>query len=358
MTLMSPAGSPRAARAALRAGADAIYLGLRDLTHQRDQCRNFTSRELDEVVELARAHGRRTYVTFNSSYNEADYSAVLSRIGGLAGRGVTGVIISDLGLVAEVCRAYPELEVEYSVQGQCANEDTAKLLAELGVRRLVLDRNVTIAEAAAIREASGLEVVLFGFGFLCYSQDSICYLGDHFSGMPCKVHCTQMVSFEQGIPRAGPGRHLFMKYYSALPALALMAGAGIHGLKLEGRHRSSSYVARVTRVFREALDEVERCRLAGVAYRPRPSWQTSLRIAALGFEVTEGSFAPGRYSRRTDSRPPWSSPPLFLADTLLTFLESRNIMTLRHELSAAWDRLRRRPGGEAPPRGRGFQGLP
>lgn len=358
MALMAPAGSPRAARAALRAGADALYLGLTDLTHQRDQCRNFNDHELDTIVTQARRQGVEVFVTFNSSYNEEDHRAVLTRIHGLATRGVTGVILADLGLVKEVCHLHPGLEVEFSVQGQCANVETARFLADLGVRRLVLDRNVSLAEARAIREMSGLEVVLFAFGFQCYSQDSICYLGDYFSGMPCKVHCTQRVQFEGGVPRAGAGRHLFMKYYSGLRVLDQMIEAGVQGIKLEGRHRSSAYVARVTRVFRAALDEAARCRATGRPYRPRPSWEAELRTAALGFEVTGGQYLPGGYVRHTDVQPPWRSPFLFLADTLLTFLESRSVDTLRRELRAGWDRLHRGPRSGGPQRGGRFQGLP
>lgn len=337
MELMSPAGSPRSGSAVLEAGADALYLGLRDLPHQRDQCRNFDAAELEAICEQARSRGARVYVTFNSSYDRADYDAVLGRMGSLADGGVAGVILSDLGLIRQVHRRHPSLEIEYSVGGQCANHRHAALLAELGVSRVVLDRNVSIAEARAIKEASGLAVDLFAFGFQCYSQDSLCYMGDYWSGQPCKVHCTQRVRFAGD--GGGSRRHLFMKYYSGLRYLDRMADAGVDRIKLEGRHRSSAYARRVTAVFRAALDHLAACRASGRAYGVDPVWEASLSTAALGFEVTEGFFVDGDYRRRVDTHPPLASAAHFVFDTVRVFAESGNLVTLRMELGAGWDRF-------------------
>ncbi len=361
MELMSPAGSPACARAALDAGADALYLGLRDLSHQRDQCRNFDLDELELLTELARAQARDVgiYVTFNSSYNREDHEAVMGRVDLLAERGVRGVILADLGLIREVHRRHPHLEIELSVQAQCANRESALLLGELGVTRVVLDRNVTIEEARAMRRASGLELDMFVFGFQCYSQDSICYMGDYFSAMPCKVHCTQRVRFEDA-PGASK-RSLFMKYYSGLRYLHLMAEAGVSRVKLEGRHRSSAYTGRVTSVFREALDHLAQCRRAGRPYGVDPAWEASLGRAAMGFEVTDGLFVPGDYSRSVDRHPPLQSVPHFLLDTVMVLLESGSTETFRQEVRAGWNRFWSRPdrplSGEGGGRGGSFGGL-
>lgn len=342
MELMSPAGSPLCGRAVLEAGADAVYLGLRDLTHQRDQCKNFDLAELDDLCAQARARGVGVYVTFNSSYNREDYDAVLQRIDELAEREVAGVILADIGLICEVHRRHPTMEIEYSVQGQCGNRRSAALLAELGVTRVVLDRNVSIAEARAIKESSGLAVDLFAFGFQCYSQDSICYMGDYWSGMPCKVHCTQRVRFadDPGASR----RHLFMKYYSGLRYLDGMAEAGVDRIKLEGRHRSSAYARRVTTVFRTALDHLARCRAEGRAYDVDPAWEASLRTAALGFEVTDGFFVDGDYRREVDTHPPLGSVAHFVFDTVRVLVESGNLATFRTEMRAGWSRFWSRAG--------------
>lgn len=337
MELMSPAGSPLCGRAVLQAGADAVYLGLRDLSHQRDQCRNFDAGELDALCTQAGARGVGVYVTFNSSYNRSDYAEILRRIDELAEREVAGVILADIGLIRDVHRRHPTMEIELSVQGQCANRRSAALLAELGVSRVVLDRNISIAEARAIKEASGLAVDLFAFGFQCYSQDSICYMGDYWSGMPCKVHCTGRVRFDDA-PGAS-ARHLFMKYYSGLRYLDRMADAGVDRIKLEGRHRSSAYARRVTAVFRAALDHLARCRVEGRDYRVAPAWEAALRTAAMGFEVTDGFFVDGDYRRRVDTHPPLESAAHFVFDTVRVLVESGNLETFRTEMRAGWDRF-------------------
>jgi len=337
MELMSPAGSPLCGRAVLEAGADALYLGLRDLAHQRDQCRNFDAVELEDLCIEARARDVKVYVTFNSSYNLQDYEAISRRIDGLADLEIAGVILADIGLIRDVHRRHPALEIEYSVQGQCANRRSASLLAELGVSRVVLDRNVSVEEARAIKQASGLAVDLFAFGFQCYSQDSICYMGDYWSGMPCKVHCTQRVRFDDD--PGGSARHLFMKYYSGLRYLDRMAEAGVDRIKLEGRHRSSAYARRVTEVFRKGLDHLARCRAEGSAYEVDPAWEASLRTAALGFEVTDGFFVDGDYHRSVDTHPPLGSVAHFVYDTVRVFWESGNAATFRTELRAGWNRF-------------------
>jgi collagenase-like PrtC family protease len=118
-----------------------------------------------------------------------------------------------------------------------------------------------------------------------------------------------------------------------------MEAAGIDRIKLEGRHRSSRYGARVTRVFRAALDRLA----SGQPYRVDPAWEASLTHAALGFEVTDGLFVDGAYQRRLDPHPPPLSAVHFLVDTVQVFLESGNLETLRTEMRAGWNRLVRRP---------------
>lgn len=350
MELIAPAGSMASAHAALEEGADAIYLGVTDLSHQRDQCKNFSDEELRRVIALARRRGAGVLVTFNSSYNQRDFDSILDKIDTLAAAGAQGVILADLGLIAEVRRRHPGLAVHYSVQGQCSNIESARVLAELGVDRVVLDRNVSVAEAAEVRRAGLVEVEMFVFGFQCYSQDSICYMGDYWSGMPCKVHCTGRVRMSSR-PRLGRARReLFMHYYSGLDYLPQMAAAGVSAVKLEGRHRSADYTRRITRVFRQALDELQRCQGRGEPFVVRRRWRRQLGIAALGFPVTRGFFVHGDYQRRVIAGPGLRPRLLFVADTVRTLLETGNLRTFRDELSSAWQRYRATPA-----RGRGAQ---
>ena len=335
MELLSPAGSMKSALAAIKAGADSIYLGVTDIIHQRSRCSNFDDNELKKIVNEAHKNSVKVYVTFNSSYNSENFISILKKIKYLNSLKVDSVIISDIGLIKLIHKKYPQLRINFSVQGQCANAEFALLLKELGVSGIVLDRNVSISEAKEIKRKTGLEVEMFLFGYQCYSQDSICYMGDYFSSEPCNVSCAQKIKFIDGNNDISPKRYFFMKYMSGLKYIPLLVESGIDCVKIEGRQRSSDYVYRVTKVFREAIDYYEKCKKSGRKFKIHENWVKELKFAAFDFEVTDGFFVRNEYKRNIIKDGRLKNKLVYLYDCLYNFLETYNITKLNKEIKSS-----------------------
>lgn len=323
MELKAPAGNLRSALAALEEGADNVYVGLAEINHQRNQLQNLTPDEMRELCDVAHKGGQRVMVTLNSSATDDEWDALTKRIALLDDLGVDGTIVADLGVVEYLAKHHERMKILFSVQGECSNISFAQLLADVGVQRVVLERNVSIREAKRIKEVSGLEVELFVFGYSCNSQDSICYMGDYWSGSPCNVHCAQKVQFLDQPGLEDPKRYLFMQYYSALRYIPQLAEAGIDGLKIEGRQRSSDYVRKVTRAFRGAIDRYEDSKTSGRPFSIDGQWQKDLRSAAMAFDVTDGFFVVNDYHRTVLEDPSPETVVLYATDTARNLAEGQ-----------------------------------
>lgn len=348
MELKAPAGTLTSAVAALEAGADSVYVGLASTNHQRQQLANLSLDELRELASGAAPSGRKVVVTLNSTVPESSMGDTLDTVGQLARAGVSAVILSDVGVAHLVAREIPEMRVIFSVQGECSNVRHARWLKDIGVHRVVLERNVSIREARRIREEAGIEVELFVFGYSCNSQDAICFMGDYWSGSPCNVHCAQKVRFLDVDGFDEPRRYLFMQYYSGLRFLPQLAEAGIDALKIEGRQRSSEYVRQVTTVFRAALDHLDACRKSGRPFHVHGEWVDGLRAAAMAFEVTDGFFQNNTYHRTILDEPSFESMGRYALDTARNLAEGQTSLAfLRRNLVGHVRRAVTRPDLEA-----------
>jgi len=343
LELKSPAGSLTSALVAIECGCDNVYVGMKDLNHQRKQVKNLSRDDLRELTGVAKDKGVGVYCTFKSSTFAAEFDQFLGNAEFLSEVGASGIIVADLGLIREVSRRFPNLKILYSVQGACGNSEFAGLLKELGVHRLVVDRNMTIEETGSIRRNTGIEVEMFIFGYQCNSHDSMCYMGDYWSNQPCNVHCAQKVTFVNQPNLEQPKRYLFMKYYSALKYLPLFAQHGIDGLKLEGRQRSSDFTRRVTTTFRAAIDHYRECERTGREYQVDPAWTRELGVAAMHFEITDGFFA-NEYRRHIIAEPTMRSKTSYVSDMVrVAFTEGGSLNTLKNQLTHHWRRARSVP---------------
>jgi putative protease len=358
MELKAPAGNLASARVALEAGADNVYVGLAETNHQRKQLKNLTRAELAELAQGAGRTGKKVTVALNSTVTEDALPRTLRTIEDLAVIGVSGVILSDHGLAHEVARTVPGMKVIFSVQGECSNVRHARMLREIGVHRLVLDRNMSIREAKRIRDEVGLEVELFVFGFSCNSQDALCFMGDYWSGSPCNVHCTQKVRFLDVPGFEAPKRYLFMQYYSGLRYLPQLREAGVDGLKIEGRQRSSEFVRRTVSAFRHAIDHLEACRAAGRPFHLDAAWVEDLRAAAMAFEVTDGFFQTNAYHRTVLDEPGLATMAHYAVDTARNLAEGQTSLAfLKRSLVGHVRRAVSRPEHEGPRSGRTVPGF-
>ena len=251
--LLAPAGNFKTALAAFAAGADAVYCGLPDFS-ARAFADNLTIDDLKNLLKVARKDGKRVYVTFNTLIDEDDIEPAVEQLAKLDEIRPDALIVQDLG-VARICRKYfPDLELHASTQLVVHNLEGVLALKDLGFTRVVLARELSLEEIASIAKRCGVELEVFIHGALCYSLSGLCLFGAMEKGRSgnrgkCPYCCRLPYETENGkcLPFS-------MKDLRLGEDVRKLADAGVASLKIEGRMKSSLYVASVTRYYREILD--------------------------------------------------------------------------------------------------------
>jgi putative protease len=261
--LLAPAGSLDAVRAALANGADAVYLGA-ERFNARDEGAQLTLEELGEACRLAHERGRRVYLTLNILLKPAELADALLFLGEAIGHGIDAAIVQDVGLVRLIQRVYPGFELHGSTQMTVHDETGARVIAELGIERVVLARENTLDDIRAIRAAVpelGLES--FVHGALCISYSGQCYMSGMISERSAnRGSCAQSCRKDYVLTDLATGAELDRGYLisardlAATEHLAAIADAGIGCLKVEGRKKRPEYVATVTSGYRAFLDRL------------------------------------------------------------------------------------------------------
>ena len=248
--LLAPAGDFETALAAFAAGADAVYCGLADFS-ARAFAKNLSPDELRSLVAYARANGRKVYVTFNTVLDEDQIGGAVETLARLEEIAPDAVIVQDLG-VARICRRhFPSLALHASTQLVAHNLAGVLALRDMGFSRVVLARELSLAEIASIaKRCGGLELECFVHGALCYSLSGLCLFGAMEKGRSgnrgkCPYCC------RQGYGTLFP---FSMKDMRLGEDVRRLADAGVASLKIEGRMKSALYVASVTKHYREILD--------------------------------------------------------------------------------------------------------
>lgn len=264
--LLAPAGSPESLAAAIANGADAVYLG-GSLFSARANAANFDRDEMIRAVRLAHLHGVKVYVAVNTLLDPSELRDALSYLRFLYEEGADAVIVQDLGLVHGARTLLPHLPLHASTQMTIHNEWGARFLRELGLERVVLAREVSLSEAAQIRERSGLPIETFAHGALCFSYSGQCLLSSMIGGrsgnrgrcaQPCRLEYSLVDGRGKCVTNPAGGKHLLSPSdLNTLEILPLLHRAGVQALKIEGRMKRPEYVATVVRVYRQALDRME-----------------------------------------------------------------------------------------------------
>ncbi|HEY8343730.1 MAG TPA: DUF3656 domain-containing protein [Bacillota bacterium] len=285
MELLAPAGDWEALKAGVAGGADAFYLGGK-LFNARQNAVNFDLSELAEVADYLHLRGRKMYVTVNTLIKEDELTPALDYIAALYELGVDALIIQDMGLLYLIRRLWPDLEVHASTQMTVTDVAGVRLLQELGVKRVVLAREVSVGEIAEIYRETGMELEVFVHGALCVSYSGACLFSSLIGGRSGnRGRCAQPCRMEYQLIRSCPqtttgfkekdlslvqteGAHLLSpKDISLLPYLPALAAAGVKSLKIEGRMKGPEYVGTVVRVYRNALHRLE---AEAGHFRPEP----------------------------------------------------------------------------------------
>ena len=253
--LLAPAGDFKTALAAFEAGADAVYCGLAEFS-ARAFAVNFSFGDLDNLVRYARAHGKKVYVTFNTLIDEDDVEEALRQIARLAEIGPDALIVQDIG-IARLCRThFPELELHASTQLVAHNLEGVLALGEIGFKRVVLARELSLPEIAAIvKRSGGMEFECFIHGALCYSISGLCLFGameKRRSGNRgrCPYCCRLPWETEEG----GKSLVFSMRDLRLGEDVLKLVDAGVKSLKIEGRMKNDIYVASCVKYYRQILD--------------------------------------------------------------------------------------------------------
>ncbi len=246
--LLAPAGSPESLAAALKAGADAVYLGLQQFS-ARAGADNFSPEAYRQAKAECAAAGVKVYVTLNTLLTQRQLPEMEQSIRLLAREGCDGVIVQDLATARLVRTLAPTIPLHASTQMCIYNLEGAKLLEQLGFTRVVLARELSVREVATIARGTSLEIEVFVHGALCMCYSGHCYFSavvGRNSGnrgrcaQPCRL------PYEGSYP-------LSLKDLSLLSHLDKLAKVGVTSLKIEGRLKSPEYVGGVTHVFARAL---------------------------------------------------------------------------------------------------------
>lgn len=304
--LLSPAGDMERLVMALDYGADAVYLaGSR--FGMRAAAGNFSGEQLEQAIQLSHKRGARVYVTCNTLMTNGDIRALPQFMESLEAYGADAVIVADIGALSIAKKYAPKLSIHVSTQAGITNYESARAFYDLGASRAVLARELTLADITEIRAMtpSALELEAFVHGSMCVSVSGRCLLSNYMTGRDAnRGECAQPCRWKYHLveeKRPGEyyeiteddGTYIFnSRDLCMIGHIPELIGAGIDSLKIEGRMKSSYYVAVVTNAYRHVLDAIKR------GDEPSPVWlsevnKVSHREYSTGFYFNgEG---PGQY---------------------------------------------------------------
>ena len=288
--LLAPVGNFETFMAALEAGADAVYLGLKKFS-ARARAENFTFSDLELMTLYAHQRGVKLYVALNTLIRNDELDEIYRTLDELSRIGVDAVIVQDLGLVNILRRDFPELSVHISTQLAIHNAAGANWLAAQGCKRVVLGRELSLTEIEAVAKKSSIDLELFVFGALCVSVAGLCQFSSFFGGQSAnRGRCSQPC--RRSYHHAGEEGNFFSPAdFNALDFLPELVRLGIVSCKIEGRMKGSQYVRVVVGVFRRALDEIKRC--GELAPKSRKAFAEELKQAYA--RPTTSANLSGRY---------------------------------------------------------------
>ena len=272
LELLAPAGDLERLRAALRFGADAVYVGGPQMQLRAGSV-GFSMDDLAEAVREAHVLNRRLYVTVNAFASNSEIDALGDYAQALKALGVDAVIVSDLGAIAAIRRAAPDLDVHVSTQANCLNYAAAQVYADLGATRVVLGREMSLTEIAELRAKTpaSLELEAFVHGAMCMAYSGRCMISAYLSGRSAnRGACAQSCRWTYHLmEEKRPGQFFPVEeddrgttILSSLDLCCIdfldrIAAAGVTSFKIEGRMKSPYYVATVVNAYRKRLDALK-----------------------------------------------------------------------------------------------------
>ena len=252
--LLSPAGNMESFFAAVENGADAVYFGLKDFS-ARASAQNFSLGDTSKAIAYARSKSIKVYIALNTLVKTLELERAIEILVALEEMPPAAIIIQDLGLLYLIQSKFPGFNIHASTQMAIHNLAGVKQMEQLGFKRVVLARELSVAEIKSIAENTSMEIETFIHGALCYSYSGLCFFSSMIGGRSgnrgkCAQPCRKSYNSQ-----SGEGGYLFsMKDLLTLSGIRDLVDAGVSSLKIEGRMKSPEYVAVVTDAYRKAID--------------------------------------------------------------------------------------------------------
>lgn len=256
--LLSPVGDFECLKAAVQNGANAVYLGA-NLFSARAYATNFDDEELEKAINYAKLRGVKTHLTLNTLIKDTEFNDAFNVAKTAYKYGIDAIIVQDLGLATKLIKAFPDLDIHASTQMTTANLEGVKKLESLGFKRVVLSRECSLSEIKHICENSNIEIEVFIHGALCISYSGQCLFSSMVGGRSgnrgqCAQPCRLPYSLMQNEKAIDKGYLLSPRDLCSLENLPELVKAGVSSFKIEGRMKSPTYVATVTRIYRKYID--------------------------------------------------------------------------------------------------------
>lgn len=256
--LLSPVGNFECLKAAVQNGADSVYFG-GDIFSARAFAKNFSTKELKNVISYAKLRGVKTNLTLNTLIKNNEFSEALKLAKNAYENGIDAIIVQDLGLAMKLINTYPDLPIHGSTQMTVHNLNGALELQELGFKRVVLSRELSANEIAYICKNSNIEIECFIHGALCISYSGQCLFSSLLGGRSgnrgkCAGPCRLPFNLLEDGKSINSGYLLSTRDLCGLDYLPFLIDAGVTCFKIEGRMKSPEYVATVTRIYRKYID--------------------------------------------------------------------------------------------------------
>ena len=252
MEILAPIGGREQLIAAVRSGADAVYLGAKKF-NARQNAENFDAPGLSETVKYCHSHGVKVHVTLNTLVTDDELESLYETADEIAASGADAVILQDFAAIEYLKRTYPTLPRHASTQMAVHNAAGAKMMKKLGFSRVVLARELSLEEIRKIHEAADIELEAFVHGALCMCLSGACYMSSVLGGRSGnRGLCAQPCRLD--FKANGRDHALSLKDMSHIKYISDMAQAGVSSFKIEGRMKRPEYVAAATQACRNAAE--------------------------------------------------------------------------------------------------------
>ncbi len=326
--VVAPAGNLASLKAAVDAGADAVYLGFNDATNARNfEGLNFTKKDIEEGIRYARAKGKKVFLAINTFPQGDTYHKWYKAVDSAMELKADAVIIANLGILRYARKRYPDAVLHLSTQASASNYEAINFYKKhFNIKRVVLPRVLTVDEMSELTKKTDVEIEVFALGGLCINIEGRCYLSSFVTGSSTNTDgaCSpsRFVKFinapdgslsitlndillnklapgeSSPYPTCCKGRYLRPDGVAAyvmeepeslnvLEILPSLIGAGVAAFKIEGRQRTKSYVAAMTGVLREAIDA---CVKDPASYMVKPEWNARTLATFEGSKQTLGPY--------------------------------------------------------------------